>query len=169
MKKLLFLIALAAITTVGCATGSGKANSKDEAEKSEAVSQGGDEGGSSLITKDEFLKKIWNYKESPKEWKFLGDKPVIIDFYADWCGPCKIASPILEEVSKEYAGKLKVYKVNTEQERELAGVFGIQSIPAFLYIPVEGKPVMTAGIGRSKEQTKNMFIQNINKYLLTKK
>lgn len=169
MKKLFFLIALAAITTMGCATGSGSSNSKDEAAKGETVSQDGEQGGASLITKDEFLKKIWNYNDSPQEWKFLGDKPVIIDFYADWCGPCKIASPILEEVSNEYAGKVKVYKVDTQKERELAGVFGIQSIPAFLYIPVSGKPVMTAGIGRSKEETKNMFIENINKYLLTKK
>lgn len=169
MKKLLFLIALAAITTVGCATGNGKPGKSNGNTESKTVSQDGEQGGSSLITKDQFIKEIWNYQDSPQVWKFLGDKPVIIDFYADWCGPCKIASPILEEVSNEYAGKLKVYKVNTDKERELAGVFGIQSIPAFLYIPVSGKPVMTAGIGRSKEDTKKMFIENINKYLLTNK
>lgn len=119
-----------------------------------------------LIGKEQFLKEIWNYKASPNEWKFLGTKPAIIDFYADWCGPCKIASPILEEVAQEYQGKIRVYKIDTEKERELASVFGVQSIPSFLYIPAEGKPVMMAGIGRSKEQTKSMFIENIKTYLL---
>ena len=169
MRKLLFLIALAAVTSMGCATGNGKTNNEGKNTESKTVSLDGEQGGTSLITKEQFIKEVWNYQESPQEWKFLGDKPVIIDFYADWCGPCKIASPILEEVSNEYAGKLKVYKIDTQKERELAGVFGIQSIPAFLYIPVEGKPVMMAGIGRSKEETKNMFIENINKYLLTNK
>ena len=91
----------------------------------------------------------------------------MIDFYADWCGPCKIASPILEEISKEYAGKINVYKIDTQVERELAAVFGISGIPAFLYIPMEGKPSMTSGIARSKEDTKKMFKQNIEKLLLS--
>ncbi|WP_299579206.1 thioredoxin domain-containing protein [uncultured Sunxiuqinia sp.] len=168
MKKLFAVIALAAVTTVGCASGNGKTNDPISNTPSTTISQDKEEGGTSLISKDEFLKQVWNYEESPEEWKFLGEKPVIIDFYADWCGPCRIASPILEEVSNEFAGKVKVYKVDTQKERELAGVFGIQSIPAFLYIPVEGKPVMMAGIGRSNEETEKMFVDNINKYLLTK-
>jgi thioredoxin len=168
MNKLLFVMALAAITTIGCTTGNSKTNGETKSESSQAVSQEGEKGGTSLITKEQFLKKVWNFEESPEEWKFLGDKPVIIDFYADWCGPCRIASPILEDVSNEFAGKVTVYKIDTQKERELAGVFGIQSIPAFLYIPMEGKPVMMAGIGRSEEETKNMFVENINKYLLTK-
>ncbi len=168
MKKLLALIALAAITTAGCASGNGKTNDKSADIKTASISQDVKQGGTVLISKNEFLKEVWNYEESPEEWKFLGDKPVVIDFYADWCGPCRIASPILEEVSHEFAGKVDVYKIDTEKERELAGVFGIQSIPAFLYIPMEGKPVMMAGIGRSEEETKSMFIENINKYLLTK-
>ncbi len=166
MRKLLFLITLAAITTVSCATENGKSKENSTESKTVSVAQAGDEGGTSLISKDKFLKEVWNYEESPNEWKFLGDKPVVIDFYADWCGPCRIASPILEEVSNEFAGKIKVYKIDTQKERELAGVFGIQSIPAFLYIPVQGKPVMIAGIGQSQEETKNMFVENINKYLL---
>ena len=93
-------------------------------------------------------------------------KKIFIDFYADWCGPCRIASPILEEVSQEYAGKIDVYKIDTQKEQELAADFGISSIPAFLYIPKNGKPVMAAGIGRSKEETKNMFKENISKILL---
>lgn len=167
MKKFVSIIVLAAIIMIACSTGNSKTNDEGASTKNQAVSQN-DEGGTSLITKDEFLKEVWNYKESPDEWKFLGDKPVVIDFYADWCGPCRIASPILEEVSNEFAGKVKVYKIDTQKEKELASIFGIQSIPAFLYIPVEGKPVMMAGIGRSQEETKKMFVDNINKYLLTK-
>ncbi len=162
MKKLVFILALGAISFQSCAGKAAKGG--DPAATGTQVSV--NEGEDRLITKDQFLKEIWNYQESPDEWKFLGDQPVIIDFYADWCGPCKIASPILEEVAQEYKGKIKVYKIDTEKERELAGVFGIQSIPSFLYIPVKGKPVMMAGIGRSKEQTKSMFIENIKTYLL---
>lgn len=121
------------------------------------------------LTRDLFLQKIWDYTKSPAEWKYLGSKPAIIDFYADWCGPCKIASPILDEINTEFDGKLIIYKVNTDQERELAQVFGITTIPAFLYIPASGRPVMMAGIARSVEDTKKMFIENIEKYLSLKK
>lgn len=126
-------------------------------------------GGTILLTKGEFLKSVWNYEKSPQEWVFLGDKPAIIDFYADWCGPCRMASPILEEVSHEFAGKITVYKIDTQKEQELAAVFGVQSIPAFLYIPRNGKPTMMAGIARSKEDTKKMFVDNINTILLNGK
>ncbi len=123
-------------------------------------------GGTVLLNKATFLAKVWNYEKSPSEWVFLGDKPAVIDFYADWCGPCRVASPILEEVSRDFAGKIHVYKIDTQKEEELAAVFGIRSIPAFLYIPKNGKPTMMAGIGRSKEETKKMFVDNINKLLL---
>lgn len=165
MTRLLFVLAFAVFSFQSCASGEGNKTAGGKRDAG-VVQTMADEGTTPLITKDQFLKKIWNYNESPDEWKFLGNKPVIIDFYADWCGPCRIASPILEEVAREYEGKITVYKIDTEKERELASVFGIQSIPAFLYIPMEGKPTMTVGIGRSNEQTKNMFIGNINKYLL---
>jgi thioredoxin len=121
------------------------------------------------LDKAQFIEKVWDYTKSPDDWKYKGNKPAIIDFYADWCGPCRIASPILEEIGNEYAGKIQVYKINTDEERELAQVFHITGIPAFLYIPSEGKPVMMAGIGRSKEDTKKMFVDNIEKYLKVKK
>jgi thioredoxin len=96
------------------------------------------------LTNDSFKQKVFNY-EANKEWKFEGDKPCMIDFYANWCGPCKMVAPVLEELSTEYAGKLNIYKVNTEEERELASAFGIQSIPSLLFVPMEGQPQMAMG------------------------
>ena len=96
------------------------------------------------LTKDTFLEKVFNYEQN-QEWKFEGDKPCVIDFYADWCGPCKIVAPVLEELSREFEGKLDIYKVNTEEEQELAAVFGIRSIPSLLFIPAEGQPQMAMG------------------------
>ena len=96
------------------------------------------------LTKEQFLTKVFNYEKN-KDWKFEGDIPCIIDFYADWCQPCKMVAPILEELSDEYKGKVNIYKVNTEQEQELAGAFGIRSIPSMLFVPQEGQPQMAAG------------------------
>jgi thioredoxin 1 len=171
MKRLFLTLASVAILISACGnqkTGV-KANDLNEAANSNTVTQASATKNSELLTKDQFILKVWDYTKSPNDWKYLGNKPAIIDFYADWCGPCKVASPILEEIGAEYAGKVQVYKINTDQERELAQVFGITGIPAFLYIPAKGKPVMMSGIGRSKEDTKKMFIENIEKYLLVKK
>jgi len=96
------------------------------------------------VTKETFLTKVFNYEEN-QEWKFAGELPCLIDFYADWCGPCKMVAPILEELSKEFDGKINIYKVNTEVEQELASAFGIQSIPSLLFCPKEGKPQMAMG------------------------
>ena len=109
---------------------------------------------------------MMNYEKNPDEWVFEGNRPCLIDFYADWCGPCRIAAPILEELAGEFSEKIDVYKINTEKEQELAAVFGIQSIPTFLYVPVKGKPTLSQGIGRSAEETKQMFRQNIESLLL---
>jgi thioredoxin 1 len=96
------------------------------------------------LTKETFLSKVFNYEQN-KEWKFEGEKPCMIDFYADWCGPCKMVAPILEELAKEYDGKLDIYKVDTEKEVELASVFGIRSIPSILFVPRDGQPQMAMG------------------------
>ena len=96
------------------------------------------------LTNETFKEKVFNYEDS-KEWKFEGETPAIIDFYADWCGPCKTIAPILEELKDEYGDKLEIYKVNTEEQKELSSVFGIQSIPSLLFIPKEGQPQMAMG------------------------
>jgi len=96
------------------------------------------------LTLNSFKEKVFNY-ESSKDWKFEGAKPAVIDFYADWCGPCKMVAPILEELSKEYEGKVDIYKIDTEAEQELAGMFGIQSIPSILFIPLNAQPQMSMG------------------------
>ncbi len=112
------------------------------------------------ITKQDFLDKVFDY-EKEKDWNFKGELPVIIDFYADWCGPCKMVAPVLDQLSEEYKGKLNIYKVNTEVEQELSAAFGISSIPSILFIPLEGKPQMAAG-ALPKESFKNM-IQDVLK------
>ncbi len=96
------------------------------------------------LTKTDFLEKIFNFEQN-KEWKFEGELPAIIDFYADWCGPCKMVAPVLEELSSEYEGKINIYKVDTESEQELAAAFGIRSIPSLLFIPSDGQPQMAQG------------------------
>jgi len=96
------------------------------------------------LTKQTFLEKVFDY-ENKTEWEFQGDKPCIIDFYADWCGPCKMVAPIMEELSNEYKGLVDIYKIDTEVEQELASVFGIRSIPSVLFIPVKDQPRMAVG------------------------
>ena len=107
--------------------------------------------------------EIVNYEKNPEEWIYLGDKPAIIDFYASWCGPCKMVAPILEELAAEYEGEIYVYKVNTEQEQELAALFNIRSIPSFLFIPMNDKPQMAMGA-----MPKSSFKEAIDGVLLKK-
>jgi thioredoxin 1 len=112
------------------------------------------------LTTTDFKEKIFDY-DSESEWKYKGELPAIIDFYADWCGPCKSVAPVLEELSNEYEGKINIYKLDTDKEAELSAVFGIQSIPTFLFIPVDGAPMLQRGA-----VPKNVFKQVINERLL---
>jgi thioredoxin len=112
------------------------------------------------LTTSDFKEKIFDY-ETAEQWEYKGESPAIIDFYADWCGPCRMVAPVLEELSEEYAERLVIYKVDTEAEQELAAVFGIQSIPTFLFIPLTGKPMLQPGAF-----PKNVFKEVIEERLL---
>ena len=112
------------------------------------------------LTKETFLEKVFNFEKN-KEWTFEGKLPCLIDFYADWCQPCKIVAPILEELAKEYDGKINIYKVNTEDQTELAAAFGIRSIPSLLFCPADGQPQMAQGA-----LPKETLIQAISDVLL---
>lgn len=134
------------------------ASCKGQAKTNEAVGNTTEKQANAPIhiNKADFLKKIYNYEESPSEWKYLGDKPAIIDFYADWCPPCKAVAPILADLANEYAGKINVYKIDVDKETDLARQFSIQGIPALLFIPMKGKPQMSQG-ALPKDQLKEMI------------
>jgi thioredoxin len=163
MRKAAIALSIASLFLLhACNSKSEKNSSKLEGEnKSEVKNE-----STIHITRDQFLSKVFNYTKDAENAKYLGDKPCIVDFYASWCGPCKVASPILEELAKEYEGKIYIYKVNTEDERQLSTEIGIQSIPTFLYFPMEGKPFSSMGIGKTPEETKKMFKEIIEKELL---
>ena len=157
MRKLkdLFLISVV-LLLVSCSMSakSDKSETGNEAAQGEVV----------VLNKADFLTKVYNYEKNQSEWVYEGTKPCIVDFYADWCGPCKKVSPILKELAGEYKNDIVIYKINVDNEKELAAAFGIQSIPTLLFIPAKGKPQIAQG-ALSKEQ----FVEQINGFLLGKK
>lgn len=113
------------------------------------------------LTKEQFLRRIADYEKNPDSFRFLGSRPALIDFYAGWCGPCKMLAPVLEELSDEYAGRVDIYKVDVEQEEELAALFRVRSIPTLVYIPMNGQIRVTQGaIGKPqlKEAIENILL-----------
>lgn len=108
------------------------------------------------LTKGGFLRKVYDYETNPNEWKFLGARPALIDFYASWCGPCKALAPVLDELSKEYAGRVDIYKVNVDDEEELAALFKVRSIPTLLFVPMNGNPQVSMGAMSKSELTKRL-------------
>jgi thioredoxin 1 len=161
MRKIINIAILALIVSAGCTSQTTK-DKKAVTGPSETIAK------PIKLTKQLFLEKIVDYEKNPNEWIYKGKLPGLIDFYADWCRPCRITSPILEELAQEYSGKIIVYKVDIQAEQELASVFNIQSIPAFLFIPINDIPVMSAGIAQTPEATKQLFRQQIEEILLKK-
>ena len=121
------------------------AQNNSDAKKSEAAATMVKKINTIYLTKAEFQKRVFNYEKNPTEWKYLGDKPCLIDFYATWCGPCKMIAPILEELATEYNGQIYIYKIDTEKEPELAAAFGIRSIPTLLFCPMGENPQIAQG------------------------
>ena len=175
MKNLTIVAILVAIITIGYSCNNQEQNSADisntlmttstdniKMEETKTIEKTETTGKVVHITTQEFKEKVFNY-EANKEWKYNGNKPCIVDFYADWCRPCKMIAPILDELAKEYDGQIVIYKVDTEAEQELSGVFGIKSIPSILFVPVNGQPQMAQGA-----LPKESFKEAINNVLLKK-
>jgi thioredoxin len=116
-----------------------------------------------VLDKATFLTKVYNFEKNQNEWVYEGDKPCVIDFYADWCGPCKKVAPILRDLAILYKNDIVVYKINVDNEKELAAAFDVQSIPTILFVPVKGKPQMAMGALPREE-----FVKQIDSYLLGK-
>lgn len=136
MKKVALILLLAGVAFASCSGQTRKNNEQNKEEKKMKTIH---------LTKSEFLTKVVDYEKNPNEWKYLGDKPAIIDFYASWCGPCKMLAPELEELAAEYGDSIYIYKIDTEQEQELAATFNIRSIPTLLFVPMSGAPQLAQG------------------------
>lgn len=164
MNTKLIIAALAlSLTVVSCNSNGSKSQPSAQANvtKQETNSKQTNMAKTIHLTKADFLTKVVNYEKNPEKWEYLGDKPAIIDFYADWCGPCKMIAPILEELAVEYEDQIYIYKIDTEAEQELAAAFGIRSIPTLLFVPMGEAPQMAQGA-----LPKDAFKQAINEVLL---
>ena len=159
MKKIFLLVFLAAPMLLGnCKSGPKTENETKNNDSMETTST--TTGKVVHLTTEAFRQKVYDFKTN-KDWKFEGSRPCIVDFYADWCGPCKMVAPILEDLAKEYDGKVDIYKVNTDQEQELAQAFGISSIPTIIFVPVSGQP--QAAMGALPKETFKKAIASVLK------
>ena len=132
MNKLKYLTLLLLFSFVACTRAQADTATKDAGEVI-------------VLNKADFLTKVFNYEKNPTKWTYEGDKPCIIDFYADWCGPCRRVAPVLKELAKRYKNDIVIYKINIDKERELAGTFGVTSIPTILFVPMKGEPQVSMG------------------------
>ncbi len=145
MKKVItmFVLVFASMLTYACTDGAKKQNQAEAKEVQESQKSEAD-GDVIVMNKAMFIKDVFDYEKS-QDWKYKGNKPAIIDLYADWCGPCRMTAPIMKELAKEYAGKIVIYKVNVDKEKELAALFNATSIPLFVFIPMNGEPQLFRG------------------------
>ncbi|GAB4224707.1 MAG: thioredoxin [Bacteroidales bacterium] len=168
-----FLALFAAGIFLSSCSGSGAADKEEsgqtgismETGQSQSVAEAGDKTETDLkpiyLTTEEFKEKVWDYEANPEEWVYNGELPCVVDFYADWCKPCKMVAPIMDDLADYYTGRVQFYKVNTDNERELSMVFQIRSIPAILFAPGEGRPAMQTGA-----MTKEDYIKIIDEFVL---
>lgn len=168
MKYLSYILLISAIMLFGCSGATGS-NPEKSANAEAQLTSGGDEGSQEsgkpvYLDKEKFKRLVMDYEKNPKQWIYEGDKPAVIDFYADWCKPCRMIAPIMEELATEYEGEVVIYKVDTQVERELASVFGIQSLPTVVFVPLEGNPSAQKGA-----LPKESYKQIIDSFLLKKK
>ncbi len=172
MRKL-FYFAFVALLSTGLMACNGKkdksskpdGNSAEAIQNTPAASTDAAKSGEPIhLTKAEFLQKVVNYEANPSSWKYVGDKPCIIDFWATWCPPCKAIAPILNDLAREYDGQIYIYKVDVDQEKELAQAFGIQSIPTLLFVPMLGEPKAEVGA-----ISRDVFKDRIDNFMLVKK
>lgn len=153
LKSLFAVMIMLVLVSCSASAKSDKSNDSGEAPKGEVIT----------LTKADFLQKVFNYEKNSTQWVYEGDKPCIIDFYADWCGPCKQVAPVLRDLAILYKKDIVVYKINVDKERELAATFGVQSIPTILFVPKEGQPKVSMGALPREE-----FVKQIESFLLKK-
>ncbi len=164
MKKLILsILIVAGISLQGCSNVGKEGEVQDDTNKTSYTSDDIKPGKVIQMDKQMFIDRVMNYEKNKDVWVYEGDKPCVIDFYADWCKPCKLIAPIMAELAEEYKDEIYIYKVNTTQQKELSQVFGIRSIPAVLFVPMEGKPQKSTGA-----LPKATFKQAIDNFLLKK-
>ena len=161
MKKISILFSILVLISMNACSSNPATGGTNAASKKEAIEQ------SSLgkvvhLDQEIFRQAVWDYKKNSASWVFEGDKPVIVDFYADWCRPCRALAPTMDELAMEYKGQIRIYKINTDENRELSGLMGISSIPALLFVPVSGKPAFSLG-ALPKDRLKSMIEESLLK------
>jgi len=165
MKKLFLIFGIAfTVSLISCSNINGGQEKTDLSLKNNTTAKEAPSAAEvEYLTYDTFIEKVWNFEKNPDNWVYEGTVPCVIDFYADWCKPCKMVAPIMDELAVKYDGKVKIYKINVDKEQKLAAIFGVRSIPSVLFSPMTGKPSMQAGA-----LPKDQYIQIIEDNLLTK-